>query len=118
MVCRVSGLRALVTRAAEGTFLIRLLCEHNLGRLAARSDEGVRRALSEPLRLREWVTAPAGEQVASALISLLISEHLTVSGAPPSHCPISIHIEPTHCLLLMFLTVPSCPEARHNSAPR
>ena len=81
---RVSGLRALVTRAAEGTFLIRLLSEHNLGRLAARSDEHIRCALREPLRLRDWVCSASGEAAASGLISLLISEHLTASGA---RCP-------------------------------
>ena len=70
-----------MTRAAEGTFLIRLLSEHNLGRLALRSDEGIRRALREQLRLREWVCSQAGEAVASGLISLLISEHLTATGA-------------------------------------
>ncbi len=79
---RVSGLRALVTRAAEGTFLIKLLFEHNLGRLAARSDESIRRALREPLRLREWVCSSSGEAVASGLISLLISEHITTTGGP------------------------------------
>ena len=85
---RVSGLRALVTRAAEGTFLIRLLSEHNLGRLALRSDEGVRRTLREQLRLREWVCSQAGEAVASGLISLLISEHLTATGALTSALPV------------------------------
>ena len=113
----MSGLRALVIRAAEGTFLICLLCEHNLSRLVARSDEGVRQALREPLRLREWVTAPAGEQVASALISLLTSEHLTATGATPSHCPISTYIE-TSLATLKFLTIPSCLKARHNRAAR
>lgn len=85
--CRVSGLRGLVTRAAEGAFLIRLLSEHNLGRLAARSDEGIRRALREPLRLREWVCSSTGEAAASGLISLLISEHLTASGVHPPPFP-------------------------------
>ncbi len=78
--CRVSGLRALVTRAAEGTFLIRLLFEHNLGRLTMRSDESIRRALREPLRLRDWVCSASGEATASGFISLLISEHRTATG--------------------------------------
>ena len=76
-----------MTRAAEGTFLIRLLAEHNLGRLALRSDEGVRRALREQLRLREWVCSQAGEATASGLISLLISEHLTATGTHASALP-------------------------------
>ena len=80
--CRVSGLRALVTRAAEGTFLIRLLSEHNLGRLTMRSDESIRRALREPLRLRDWVCSASGEATASGFISLLISEHRTSTGGP------------------------------------
>ena len=31
-----------MARAAEGAFLLRLLCDHNLGRLAARLPEGER----------------------------------------------------------------------------
>ncbi len=41
----MSGRRALVSRAAEGTFQIRLLCKHSLGLLAARSDESIWQAL-------------------------------------------------------------------------
>ncbi len=69
-----------MTRAAEGTFLIRLLFEHNLGRLTMRSDESIRRALREPLRLRDWVCSASGEATASGFISLLISEHRTATG--------------------------------------
>ena len=83
---RVGVLRALVTRAAEGTFLIRLLSEHSLGRLAARSDESIQRALREPLRLRDWVCSSGGEAAASGFISLLISEHRSATGG---HCPSS-----------------------------
>ena len=90
---RVSGLRALVTRAAEGTFLIRLLSEHNLGRLAARSDEGIQRALREPLRLRDWVCSPSGESAASGFISLLISEHRSATGG----CSTWLHERSQQC---------------------
>ncbi len=45
--CRVAALRALVARAAEGAFLLRVLAEHNVGRLAARCDEATQRALRE-----------------------------------------------------------------------
>ena len=44
---RVAALRALVARTAEGAFLLRSLAEHNLGRLAARTDEATQRALRD-----------------------------------------------------------------------
>ena len=44
---RVVALRGLVARAAEGAFLLRILSEHNLGRLAARCDEATQRALRD-----------------------------------------------------------------------
>jgi hypothetical protein len=34
-----------------------------------------------PLRLRDWVTSGAGESAAAGLISVLISEHLSATGA-------------------------------------
>ena len=44
---RVVALRALVARAGEGAFLLRVLAEHNLGRLAMRTDEATQRALKD-----------------------------------------------------------------------
>lgn len=41
----------LVARAAEACFLLRVLSEHNVGRLAARLEEGVRSQLRS-LRFR------------------------------------------------------------------
>ena len=46
------ALRGLVARAAEGAFLLRILAEHNLGRLAARCDEATQRALRDGGALR------------------------------------------------------------------
>jgi hypothetical protein len=45
------GVRSLAARAAQACFLLRVLTEHNIGRLAARLDEGPRTAL-RALRFR------------------------------------------------------------------
>lgn len=76
-------MRALVARAAEGCFLLRALGDHNLGRLAARCDEGTQRILRDALKLRDWVCAANGEAAAAALISVLITEHLSATGGRP-----------------------------------
>lgn len=81
--CRVGAVRALVARAAEGCFLLRTLGDHNLGRLAARCDDSTQRSLRDGLKLRDWVTAANGEAVAASLISVLITKHLSATGAAP-----------------------------------
>ncbi|KAL4425159.1 hypothetical protein ABPG77_008264 [Micractinium sp. CCAP 211/92] len=76
---RTEAVHALVARAAEACFLLRVLCEHNIGRLALRMEEGLRAQL-RVLRFREWVSSEDGEAVATQLISVLVAEHLSATG--------------------------------------
>ncbi|KAL4426022.1 hypothetical protein ABPG75_010038 [Micractinium tetrahymenae] len=76
---RTEAVRALVARAAEACFLLRVLSEHNIGRLAVRMEEGFRSQL-RALRFREWVSSEDGEAVATQLISVLVAEHLSATG--------------------------------------
>jgi nuclear pore complex protein Nup155 len=70
--------RALVARAAEACFLLRVLSEHNIGRLAARMEEGYRAQL-RALRFRcallvyvhEYGGRPLGHSCALELFSCL-----------------------------------------------
>eukprot|EP00884_Botryococcus_braunii_P002912 jgi/Botrbrau1/12621/Bobra.0169s0148.1 len=76
---KTAAVRALVQRAAEGCFLLRILVESNLPRLLAGlgPTQAIRMA---SLRLRDWVASPEGETVAAALVSALVGEHLSTSG--------------------------------------
>lgn len=47
---RTQRVAALVTRSAEALLLLRVLCAHHIGRLAARLDAQARRTLSEMVR--------------------------------------------------------------------
>eukprot|EP00887_Chlorella_sp_A99_P007116 scaffold2.g7116.t1 len=76
---RAAGVRALVARAAESAFLLRVLVEHNIGRLAARMEESLRQQLRS-LRFREWVSSEEGEAMATQLISVAVGEHLAAAG--------------------------------------
>ena len=87
LVCRVAWVRALVTRAAEGCFLLGILSRHHMPRLTSRLDDTVRARL-QPLKLRDLVCSPEGEAVAAQLISVLVTEHLTATG--------SIHLGVAH----------------------
>lgn len=72
--------RGLVARGAEACFLLRTLSEHHMPRLVSRLDEPIRARL-QPLKLRDWVCSHEGESVAAQLISVLVTEHLSASGA-------------------------------------
>lgn len=63
LLCSTEGVRALAARAAQACFLLRVLTEHNIGRLGARLDEGARAALRS-LRFR---CAPRACKLASRL---------------------------------------------------
>ncbi|KAI3427442.1 hypothetical protein D9Q98_010357 [Chlorella vulgaris] len=76
---RTEGVRGLAARAAEACFLLRVLTEHNLGRLAVRLEEAARGQL-RALRFRELVASEEGEGVATQLISVLVAQHLLSSG--------------------------------------
>ncbi|PSC67210.1 nuclear pore complex NUP155 [Micractinium conductrix] len=76
---RTENVRSLVARAAQACFLLRVLSEHNIGRLAARLDDGARQQL-RALRFREWVAGEDGEGLATQLISVLVAEHLSATG--------------------------------------
>lgn len=76
---RTDVVRALVTRAADACFLLRALVEHNLSRLTARMEDSARSQLRS-LRFRDWVTGEEGEAVASQLIAVLVSEHMSAAG--------------------------------------
>ncbi|KAK9806121.1 hypothetical protein WJX72_002210 [[Myrmecia] bisecta] len=76
---RISAVRGLVARAAEACYLLHILSEHHMGRLAARMDDSWRARL-RPLKLRDWVCSSEGEAVAAQLISVLVTEHLSSTG--------------------------------------
>jgi nuclear pore complex protein Nup155 len=78
-IAKCETIRALVSRAAQGCFLLRVLSEHNLGRLAARAEESHRMAL-QSIKFRDWVASQEGEAVAAALVSVLVAEHLHATG--------------------------------------
>lgn len=76
---RDSGVLALARRAAEACFLLRVLSESNLPRLASRCSEGTRSRLLG-LKFRDLVTGAEGEAVAAQLISTLVGQHMTSGG--------------------------------------
>ena len=73
------AIQALVARTAQASFLLRVLTEHNLGRLAARAEDVHRNAL-RVLRFRDWAASEEGEALAAALVSVLVAEHLHATG--------------------------------------
>ena len=60
--CSTENVRSLVARAAQACFLLRVLSEHNIGRLAARLDDGARQQL-RALRFR-WALVGDGARCA------------------------------------------------------
>ena len=82
---RLQAVAALVSRTAQAACLLRLLCQRNVPRLAARLDEASRRRIAG-LSLREWVCSGAGEACAATLISTLVADHLSSPGAPLHAC--------------------------------
>lgn len=70
---------ALARRAAEACFLLRVLSESNLPRLASRCSDGTRGRLTS-LKFRDLVTSAEGEAVAAQLISTLVGQHMTSGG--------------------------------------
>lgn len=76
---RTEQVKALVSRVADGCFLLMVLSTHNISRLAARMESGARRILRS-LRFRDWMSQEEGDMAASQLIAALISEHLTDAG--------------------------------------
>lgn len=78
-IVKCETIRALISRASQACFLLRVLSEHNLGRLAARAEESHRMAL-QSIRFRDWVASQEGEAVAAALVSVLVAEHLHATG--------------------------------------
>ena len=73
-------MRALVSRAAQASCLLRLLSQRNVPRLAARLDEATRSRIGR-LSMREWVCSSSGEGCAAALISAMVADHLASPGA-------------------------------------
>lgn len=76
---RTEQVKALVSRVADGCFLLMVLSTHNVSRLAARMETGARRIVRS-LRFRDWMSQEEGDMAASQLIAALISEHLTDAG--------------------------------------
>jgi len=79
---RTEQVRSLVTRAADGCYLLVILVERNLSRLASRLETGARNSM-RTLRFRDWISNQDGEVTASQLIAALISEHLNADGEFP-----------------------------------
>lgn len=78
-VKRTEQVNALISRVADGCYLLMVLYTHNISRLAARLETGARRSVRS-LRFREWMSHDEGDEAASQLIAALISEHLNDSG--------------------------------------
>lgn len=78
-LARTELIRSLVSRSADGCFLLRALVEHNISRLTARMEESARSML-RTLRFRDWVASEDGEAAATQLIAVLVSEHLSAVG--------------------------------------
>jgi nuclear pore complex protein Nup155 len=78
-VKRTEQVNALISRVADGCYLLMVLYTHNISRLAARLETGARRSVRS-LRFREWMSHDEGDEAASQLIAALISEHLNESG--------------------------------------
>ena len=76
---RTEQVNALIRRVADGCFLLMVLHTRNISRLAARLEEGARRAIRS-LRFREWMSHEEGDQAATMLIAALISEDLYEAG--------------------------------------
>ena len=87
---RTEKLAALIARAADACFLFKVLIEHNISRLAARMDDAARARLKE-LKFRDWVTGEDGENVASTLIAVLISEHMGAAAGLADD--LSLHLQ-------------------------
>jgi len=77
---RTSRTRALAAKAREALTLLQLLASNNLGRLAARIDQGAQRMLKS-MNLRDLVYDADGETVAAKLISVLITQQLDNAAA-------------------------------------
>lgn len=75
----VRSVRACVGRTAEALHLLRILVKHHVGRLVARLQESVRTQVAG-MDLREMVCGTKGEEIASHLISALVTEHLSAAG--------------------------------------
>ncbi|MEW5305512.1 MAG: hypothetical protein WDW36_008046 [Sanguina aurantia] len=71
---------ALVAKAAEALFLLRILARNNLGRLTARLDAASVKSLTA-MTLRELVYGKEGQSIATKLISVMVTEALEAGGA-------------------------------------
>ena len=76
---RTEQVNALIRRVADGCYLLMVLHTRNISRLAARLEEGSRKAIRS-LRFREWMSHEEGDQAATMLIAALISEDLYEGG--------------------------------------
>ena len=81
-------MRALVSRAAQASCLLRLLSQRNVPRLAARLDEATRSRIGR-LSMREWVCSSSGEGCAAALISAMVADHLASPGTGAGVMPLA-----------------------------
>lgn len=159
--CSTEGVRALVGRTAQACFLLRVLAEHNIGRLAARLDDAARGQLrglrfrcaagkgrgmemvcTQPACARcpfgaphlapttpgtpaplhpscsEWVSSEDGEGSATQLISVLVAEHLSATGAfSPAGWLVGSRFSSTCRLCCNHLHTPCIPSANDRPLP-
>ncbi len=79
MCYRVQEITALVSRAGEACFLVRVLIENQLPRLTTLMEESWRKRLQN-MSLRELVCTKEGEETMTQLISVLLEQHQQAAG--------------------------------------
>lgn len=80
LVCRTKEATALVCRASEACYLMRVLVGHQLPRLTMLLEEKSREHLQK-MNLKELICTKEGEHTISQLITVLINEHQQAAGA-------------------------------------
>ena len=77
--CRVQEVTALVSRASEGCYLVRVLIENQLSRLSTLLEDARRKRL-QGMSLKDLVCSKEGEDTMTQLISVLLDEHQKAAG--------------------------------------
>ena len=70
---------ALVSRASEGCYLVRVLIENQLSRLSTLLEDARRKRL-QAMSLKDLVCSKEGEDTMTQLISVLLDEHQKAAG--------------------------------------
>ncbi len=76
---RVQEVTALVSRASEACFLVRVLIANQLSRLTQLMDESWRKRLQN-MSLKDLVCTKDGEETMTQIIAVLLDEHQKAAG--------------------------------------